>query len=236
MISVCIAAYNGERFIKRQIDSILCQLGRNDEIVVADDSTTDRTAAILNNFNDHRIRVVNGAYKGSPTFNFEKAIQAAKGDFIFLSDQDDEWLPNKVKIFMSYLKEYDCIISDNIVVDGEGNVLSDSFYILNSMHQGKWYNLLIRNNYIGCCMAFRSTLLDTILPFPKTIPMHDIWIGNVAAFKYKLRFVPEKTIKFYRHSNTSSTTGHESNLSYVKQLKIRLQTCCNLFFRLMSIK
>ncbi len=231
MISVCLAAYNGELYIRRQLESILCQLGEGDEIIVADDSHNCETKKVIMALNDPRIRIVDGAHRGSPTWNFEKTLQCTKGDFIFLSDQDDEWLPDKVKICMSYLKKYDCIVSDNIVVDSEGYVICDSFYGLNGMHPGKWYNLLVRNNYIGCCMAFRRTLLDTILPFPKNIPMHDIWIGNVAAFNYKLCFIPEKTIRFYRHKKTSSTTGYKSSLSYVEQAKIRMQTSLNLLIR-----
>ena len=116
MISVCIATYNGSRFIDRQLRSILCQLGPDDEVVVSDDGSADDTLSIIRQFGDSRIRIIDGPHRHSPIWNFEKAMQAAKGDYIFLSDQDDEWLPSKVKVSMTYLQEYDCIVSDNRVV------------------------------------------------------------------------------------------------------------------------
>lgn len=231
MISVCIATYNGENYIERQLSSIISQLNDDDEVIISDDSNNSRTKDIVMNMRDQRINYYNGSHRGTATSNFEKALQRAKGDIIFLSDQDDEWLPNKVEVCLKYLKDYDCIISDNIVLDENGCVLSDSFFTLNKMHSGKFYNLLIRNNYIGCCMAFNRKVLNAILPFPERIPMHDIWIGNVAAFKYKIYFIPEKLIKFYRHEGTSSTTGRKSTLPLIKQVKNRVEMVLCLFSR-----
>ena len=117
MISVCIATYNGGAFIKRQLYSILPQLGENDEVVIADDGSTDDTLPIIESLNDKRIKIIEGPHRHSPIWNFEKALKAAKGDYIFLSDQDDEWMPNKVKVTLPYLKTADCIVSDNIFVN-----------------------------------------------------------------------------------------------------------------------
>lgn len=228
MISVCIAAYNGEKYIERQLMSILCQLGDKDEIVVSDDGSSDNTLDVISRIGDKRIKIVDGAHRHSPIWNFEKALQCAEGNYIFLADQDDEWLPGKVETCLRYLQDYDCIVSDNIVVDGNSNVICDSFFALNRMHQGKYYNLLIRNNYIGCCMAFNRNVLERVLPFPNNIPLHDIWIGNVAAFNFRLKFIPEKLIKFYRHEGTSSTTGRKSSFTIASQLKIRLNTAISL--------
>ena len=116
MISVCIATYNGERFIERQIISILNQLGSEDEIVIADDGSTDNTLAILKRLNDSRLRVVEGAHRHSPIWNFERALEQAKGEYIFLADQDDVWMPEKVAVTMNYLQKYDCVVSDNMTL------------------------------------------------------------------------------------------------------------------------
>ena len=97
MISVCLATYNGQRFIKRQITSILSQIGEEDEVVVSDDGSTDDTLTILRDLNDSRIRIIDGAHRHSPTWNFEKALEGARGEYIFLSDQDDVWMPDKVQ-------------------------------------------------------------------------------------------------------------------------------------------
>ena len=130
MISVCIATYNGERFIERQIISILNQLGSEDEIVIANDGSTDNTLAILKRLNDSRLRVVEGAHRHSPIWNFERALEQAKGEYIFLADQDDVWMPEKVAVTMNYLQKYDCVVSDNMIVDADDNVICNS---LNTM-------------------------------------------------------------------------------------------------------
>lgn len=234
MISVCIATYNGGAFIKRQLYSILPQLGENDEVVIADDGSTDDTLPIIESLNDKRIKIIEGPHRHSPIWNFERALKAAKGDYIFLSDQDDEWMPNKVKVTLPYLKTADCVVSDNIVIDDEDHIISDSFYKLNGTRNGKFYNLLIKNGYLGCCMAFNRKVLDKSLPFPHHTPMHDIWIGNVAAFHYTVQFIPEKLIKFCRHGDNASTTAAKSEYCAWKKIKFRLNIVKDLI--LQSVK
>lgn len=95
MISVCMATYNGEKYIKEQIDSILKQLGSDDELVISDDGSSDGTIDIILGYHDPRIHLYKGSFH-SPAFNFENALKNATGDFIFLSDQDDIWYDNKV--------------------------------------------------------------------------------------------------------------------------------------------
>ena len=99
MISVCIATYNGAEYLREQVESILSQLEEEDEIVVSDDSSTDTTIEILQSFGDRRIKIFKNPAKGFVR-NFENALRQAQGDFIFLSDQDDVWLPNKVAVCM----------------------------------------------------------------------------------------------------------------------------------------
>ena len=96
MISVCIATYNGGKTIHTQLASILSQLGENDEVVISDDHSTDNTLDIIRAFNSPIVRIVEGPVKGSPIPNFENALQHSKGDIIFLADQDDKWVENKV--------------------------------------------------------------------------------------------------------------------------------------------
>jgi len=231
MISVCIATYNGERFIERQVTSILSQIGVEDEIIVADDGSVDNTLTILRDLNDPRIRIVDGAHRHSPTWNFEKALKEARGEYIFLSDQDDVWMPEKVAVTMRYLQQYDCVVSDNVTVAADDSVISDSFYAVNNTRPGKYYNLLLKNGYLGCCMAFRRNVLDAALPFPADIPMHDIWIGNVAAFKYSVCFIPDKLMHYNRHGDNASTASAPSAYSLRQKLGFRWSVIHNLFFK-----
>ena len=228
MISVCIATYNGERFIREQIDSILCQLSSDDEIIVSDDGSTDDTISIINSIDDKRIIIIEGPRKHSPTPNFECAMKEAKGEYVFLADQDDVWKPNKVEVCMKWLQEYDCVVSDAEVTDSNLNTLYPSLYAIMQVRQGHIYNTVWKNGYTGCCMAFRRNVLEASLPFPKDIPMHDIWIGNVAAYKYNVKFIPDKLIMFRRHNETISCNGKGSKYSIWQQMKFRWSIIKNI--------
>ena len=230
MISVCIATYNGEIFIREQIESIVCQLSPTDEIVVSDDGSTDNTLAIVKAIGDKRIRIIEGPRKHSPTLNFEYALKAAKGDNIFLADQDDVWKTNKVEVCMKWLQDNCCVVSDAEVTDSSLKTLFPSLYGLLGVRQGKLYNTLWKNGYTGCCMAFRRNVLEASLPFPKNIPMHDIWIGNVAAYKYNVKFIPDKLIYFRRHKDAISCNGKGSKFSLWQQLIFRWNIIKNLSF------
>lgn len=228
MISVCIATYNGERYIRQQIESIVCQLNVDDEIIVSDDGSTDGTLDIVKGIDDKRIKIIEGPGRKSPILNFECALKASKGDFIFLSDQDDVWKPDKVEICMKWLKTYHCVVSDAEVTDNRLKPLYPSLYAIMQVRQGRIYNTIWKNGYTGCCMAFRRNVLEASLPFPKNIPMHDIWIGNVAAYKYNVIFIPDRLIHFRRHENTISCNGKGSKFTIWQQMKFRLNIIKNI--------
>ena len=228
MISVCIATYNGERYIRQQIESIVCQLNVDDEIIVSDDGSTDGTLDIVKGIGDKRIKIIEGPGRKSPILNFECALKASKGDFIFLSDQDDVWKPDKVEICMKWLKTYHCVVSDAEVTDNRLKPLYPSLYAIMQVRQGRIYNTIWKNGYTGCCMAFRRNVLEASLPFPKNIPMHDIWIGNVAAYKYNVIFIPDRLIYFRRHENTISCNGKGSKFTIWQQMKFRLNIIKNI--------
>lgn len=229
MISVCIATYNGERFIRQQIESIVCQLNVDDEIIVSDDGSTDGTLDVISSMDDRRIRIIEGPKKKSLIPNFENALKAAKGDCIFLADQDDVWKPNKVEVCMKWLQKYDCVVTDAEVTDNNLNPIYPSLYAIMQVRQSRIYNTIWKNGYTGCCMAFRRNILEASLPFPKDIPMHDIWIGNVAAYKYNVKFIPDKLISFRRHDDTASCNAKGSKFTIWQQIIFRLNIIHNIF-------
>ena len=236
MITVCIATYNGECFVAEQIASILPQLAADDEIVLSDDGSTDRTLDIVRGFADERIRIVEGPRRHSPTLNFERALREAKGDYIFLADQDDVWLPNKVEVCQNALQKWACVVSDARVTDSHLRVTASSLYAVLHTKRNRLCNLLWRNGYTGCCMAFRSEVLRTALPFPSDIPMHDIWLGNVAAFCHSLRFIDEPLVLFRRHRAAASCNGKGSHFSLWQKVGFRWHTLTNLITRILNIK
>lgn len=218
MISVCIATHNGAHYIKEQIGSILCQLEINDEIIISDDGSTDNTIDILLAFNDKRIKIhfykQPVKSKHSHTYvcrNFENALKYAKGEYIFLADQDDWWMPNKVEKCVAALKDNILVVHQAELCDSNLNFKSQLMYKDHFVFKN--YLSLKRGKYYGCTIAFRKDLLDFILPFPRNLVLHDQWIGCIAEMNGIGNVYYERTplIKYRLHSNnTSGSTSRNS--------------------------
>lgn len=222
MVSVAMATYNGEKYIKQQLESILKNLSECDEVVISDDGSTDSTKAIVESFHDMRLRWLEGPRKGIAR-NFGNAISACQGDVIFLSDQDDVWKENKVKMVLKAFEENDCVLirHDAVVIDAEGAVLQPSYYAYRKIYAGIFRNW-VRNTYQGCCMAFKAELKTKILPMPEIDSYHDWWIGLTAEKIGKTAYVSEKLIEYRRHgSNESPYDKHQPLFKMIKK-RIRM--------------
>jgi glycosyltransferase involved in cell wall biosynthesis len=215
MISVCIATYNGEKFIHEQISSILSQLTEYDEIIISDDSSTDKTIDIINSFNDKRIKVFDNQQFKNPTYNFEFALKQASGDIIFLADQDDVWYANKVELMLNSLIIYDLVVCDCHIGNGSLRIIKDSHFKWRESRSGIFKNLY-KNSYLGCCMAFNRNVLNKSLPFPKYIPMFDTWIGLIGDVYFKTNFLDKKLMIYRRHDNnvTKVTSDYRSTNNF----------------------
>jgi glycosyltransferase involved in cell wall biosynthesis len=229
-ISVCVATYNGATYIAAQLRSILPQLGINDEIIISDDGSSDDTLSIINAFNDPRIIIFNNHELRSPSFNFENALKHCSGDLIFLSDQDDVWAAGKVDILRHLLARFDIIVSDCYVVDTHLKILHNSFFKINKSKKGLLNNI-IKNSYLGCCLAFKKDVLKIALPFPKNIPMHDWWIGVVGEVFFKTCFVPYQLVYYRRHGANASIAGSKSDFSIVQKIRWRFHLIVSLCVR-----
>ncbi len=241
MKSVCIATYNGEKFIKEQIESILSQLDSNDEVIVSDACSTDNTLAVINSIKDARIKVFtqtkHASHSKYPVFekmdnirlNFANALNQANGDVIFLADQDDVWKKNKVSRCIELLKEYVCIVHDCEVFDGK-DVIQPSFLDYMKPLQGIM-GTLVKSPFMGCCMAFRRSVLDSAMPMPDIHVEHDTYIGLCAYRQGKVGVIREPLIKYRRHGgNASPCADKNTNSLWVKFLR-RYYMLKSLFFR-----
>ena len=242
MISVCIATHNGGEYIKEQIDSILCQLSKEDEIVISDDGSDDSTLDILNLYKDPRIKILRYKHDISymrsadyTTHNFENALLHAQGEYIFLSDQDDIWLPNKVEIMKAKLQDNGLVVSDCVVVDSKLNVIHPSYFTIHRTKKGILNNLCI-NAFHGACMAFRKEILDQAIPFPHSNVGHDFWLGLIATHYYSVEFIDQPLILYRRHSNTVSPSAKGSTLPIAYRIKYRLITISELCRRILMKK
>ncbi len=198
VISICMATYNGEQFIREQIDSILAQISPDDELVISDDSSTDSTCSIITSYHDSRIVFL---HNDSHNFkwNFYNALRHAKGEYIYLADQDDVWLPCKIQVCQQALRQYDLVVSDCILTDKSLNVIKPSFFSFYHSGPGIIKNC-INNTYFGACMAMRRNVLEAAMPFPETIEMgHDIWLGLVAESIGKVKFLKQPLLYYRRH-------------------------------------
>jgi len=227
MISVCIGIKNGGQFIREQIDSILPQIGVDDELVASDDGSTDNTWRLIESYEDPRIRLLSNPRCGLIS-NFENCLMASRGDLIFLSDQDDVWRPEKLQVMTNVLGSCDLAVCDCQVVDEILNPIYSSFFKFNRSRQGLLRNF-IKNSFMGCCMAFHRRVLQKALPFPDQVPIHDQWIGLVAERYFTVKFVPKIMVDHRRHRENYSSTGGPSMNSIKKGLTARFHLAKNLF-------
>ncbi|RYY08340.1 MAG: glycosyltransferase family 2 protein [Sphingobacteriaceae bacterium] len=216
MVSVCIASFNGEKYIKEQILSILNQIDSNDEIIISDDASTDKTLSIIEGIEDLRIKILSGKVFRDPIKNFQNALLHAKGNFIFLSDQDDVWREGKYKEMLQLLYNYDLIVSDSVIVNEQLQTIHPSFFKYFNSGKGIVKNI-IKSSYYGSCMAFKKQVLSVALPFPDTKEIgHDLWIGLVAEITGKVYFYPKPLLLYRRHhaAFTPVNVGRSSRTKY----------------------
>jgi len=212
-----MATYNGSRFIEKQIQSILPQLSDNYELVIVDDCSTDQTVNLIHKFTDSRIKLWENTRNLGVIKNFEKSITKAKGDIIFLCDQDDIWCPDKISEFVNVFtqqKKVTLVISNLQVIDEHDNLIYDS-QLISEFTAGMLPNLS-KPRFRGCAIAFRREMLNYFLPFPKDIPMHDMWIGLVNEIYGQTFYIDKPLIKYRRHSNNVSSDHHATIFKVLK--------------------
>jgi glycosyltransferase involved in cell wall biosynthesis len=217
-LSICIATYNGDKYVRQQIESIQPQLSGHDEIIISDDSSTDRTIEIIEDINDSRIRLFKNSFK-SPIYNFEYCFTKATGDIIFISDQDDLWLPNKVATICTVFQDNPSITlvaSDAQIIDENGEIVVNTFYSDHMKFTSKVIPIIIKNRFLGCTLAFRRSILEVLLPFPSHLPMHDSWIGIINQLYGRVHFINTPLISYRRHSQNFSSSTHSSLLQMIK--------------------
>lgn len=225
MISVCMATFNGGKFIREQLESILSQLPPDAEIIIADDGSTDDTLSVVASLGDSRIRVLPAERHLGVIYNFERALRASKGEIVFLADQDDVWLPGKVEMCLAALNEADLVTHDAWMLSPSGasdftwtrtGKLSDIRTYRSGVVANWW-----KNSFTGCCMAFRRNVLDKALPFPKNLPMHDQWLGLVAEKYFKVSYVNEPLVEYRQHSS-NATHIEKSPAGVLQKIKWRV--------------
>lgn len=217
--SVCIATYNGEKYIEQQMESIVSQLTDRDEIVVSDDGSKDNTIELVENFRKKysNITVVDGPKKGF-SCNFENAVKNASRDIIVFSDQDDIWENNKIsKIDEVFTKNKDATTILHTMSTFRANE-EEKHELPISYHKGVLRNLVM-SSYWGCCMAVKREFLVRFLPFREYCIGHDQLTGLMTEKYGKNIFIDEDLLKHRLHDSNTSTSV---TLSLYQKIKFRL--------------
>lgn len=232
-ISVALCTYNGEKFLKNQIDSILNQTQKVDEIVVCDDGSTDKTLKIIEDYSltfPSLFSVYKNEINLRSVKNFEKAIAVTSGDYIFLADQDDIWVENKVEKMINHFKlNPNCLglFSDGFLIQENNKIIPrtslwESIYF-DTKQVGNFKNLnsylsFKRNVVTGAALCIKKEAKDFIFPFPIVKGFHhDHWIAYVLSLKNELQFIDKKLIQYRLHQNQQ--VGTSLKKSYFKELK-----------------
>ena len=240
MISVCIATFNGEDFLCDQLNSIFSQLDLNDEVIVVDDCSTDKTYEMLLCINDSRLKVYRNKINEGHLKAFETSIRLASGDYIFLSDQDDIWVEGRAKFMLKELSHKKFVASNYELIDRFNNPLECLIsYPLKEKNSDKWiYNVysifMGRSNYFGCAIAFNSSLKSIILPFPVFIESHDLWIATVANLFKSVCHIEGSTLLRRIHGNNHSVVQRSfaaklySRFIFLRLIILFIYRCINV--------
>jgi glycosyltransferase involved in cell wall biosynthesis len=212
-VSVCMASYRGATFIAEQISSILSELGPSDELVVVDDASPDNTTEIIEAFHDPRIRLIKSAHNAGYVRTFEKAIGASTGEYIFLSDQDDVWIPGRVNRMLAALQDSKMVATNFSMLGGVDRPwippLSsgmDSHRLANLTGIAVGYRA-----YYGCGMAFRRSLLPLVTPIPPYVrESHDLWLAICGNLDGSIAHLDEPSLLRRLHDQNETPAGFRS--------------------------
>lgn len=237
-IDVLMATYNGEKYVKEQIESILYQSYKNITLIISDDCSTDNTHEILKEYeDDQRVQIFYQEKNLGYVKNFEFLLTKVESNYFVLSDQDDVWLPEKIEKTYKKIKEGNNIFAfgDLKVVDSDLNMLHPSFAkLMNLDKKIKKYKDSYKLNYLyncvtGCTIMAKKELIEKVLPLPNDSKylIHDHWIALIASFNGKVSYIEETLIKYRQHDDNQLGTvkpSHKmSNLRDVRELFINVK-------------
>jgi len=205
LVSIALCTYNGQRFLSRQLDTLISQDYPNIEIIVVDDCSTDKSCDILERYarRDQRIKLFRNDKNIGYVRNFERAIKLCNGDLIALSDQDDLWEPTKLSVMVNAIDDNIMVYHDSDFIDERNrrignNTMASKF----RMYEGESCIPFIMSNCIsGHATVFRREMIKYIFPFAHD-NYHDWWISYVAFNVGKVKFVDQVLVHYRQHSNS----------------------------------
>ncbi|HWB24744.1 MAG TPA: glycosyltransferase family 2 protein [Chitinophagaceae bacterium] len=220
-VAVVMATYNGEKFLRQQLDSVLQQTYRNIELIAVDDCSTDGTFKLLKQYaaRHKNIRVFRNETNIGYIKNFEKAIRLATAEYIALCDQDDIWLPDKISILMDYINNASVVYCNSELIDDKGNSLNKKMTDLKKLDSyDDCLSFLIGNGVFGHAQLMRKSLALEAMPFPEDCP-HDWILPFIASFSGTVKFVDKPLVKYRQHAENISGLVKTADRKDVKKTK-----------------
>ena len=235
-IDIVLATYNGAKYLEAQIESILAQDHQDWRLIIRDDASTDATPTLIANYEQkfpERIQVLKGEKKRLGIVgNFSALLAATTNQYVMCADQDDVWLPNKLSITLTGMKELEkkhgeqtplLVHTDSSIVDAALQPVADSFNAHHklSAHLSPFARLLVHNTVQGCTTMVNRALLTLALPIPPVARMYDMWLAQVAAGTGQVGYIEQSTLRYRQHgSNVVGTrkktlrekVGHIQNM------------------------
>jgi hypothetical protein len=239
-----MATYNGALFIREQLESLVAQTRKPDELVISDDGSTDPTAEIIEAFaaaSPFPVRLLRNSERVGSTRNFERAIAQCNGDIIAFSDQDDVWLPEKLALIETAFEDESLglVFSNAEVVDERLNAMGYSLWDtvrFDPEHQqavraGKAYDFMLARWFVtGATAAFRSDFRPLLLPFATGLPgyIHDRWAALLISAVSRIDFIDRRSILYRQHGSQQlgarPATAAEDLRGRVESRRVQLAT------------
>ncbi|HEY9003857.1 MAG TPA: glycosyltransferase family 2 protein [Mucilaginibacter sp.] len=202
LVSIALCTYNGAKFIRKQLDSILHQTHKNLEIVVVDDCSTDDTYEIISDYSskDDRIRCYKNEVNQGYNKNFEKAISLTTGNYIAISDQDDIWLPEKIASLLENINDNWLIFSNSCYINERDERIREERTLVMGLDPASvnYKSLLLTNYVTGHTTLFKREFISYFLPFPDK-GFYDWWMGFIALYHHKIAFLDKVLTKYRIH-------------------------------------
>ena len=223
MVDILLAVYNGRQYLTEQIDSILSQTYHEWKLLICDDCSSDgsfETALEYAKRYPEKITAIRReSPAGSAQGNFMDMLGLSDAEYTMFCDQDDVWLPEKIKLTMNKMREMESsfgsipllVHTDMIVSSSDLSVISSGFMKYSGLDPSKRTinNLIVQNNISGCTMMINSALKELVCGTPpQLMVMHDWWIGLAAASFGRIGYVDAATMKYRQHGGNQVGAKH----------------------------
>lgn len=208
--SVCMATYRGAKYVAEQIQSILAQLGPNDELIVVDDASPDETVEVIREFNDTRLTLLEAPQNQGYVKSFEQGVLASSGEYIFLADQDDIWIEGRLELMVDALTSSDVVATNFDVLGGASR---GAVRVLRSGDSDHYLRNLVGimvgyRPYYGCGMAMTRRQAEIFAPVPSfLVESHDLWLAICGNVGRSIRHLDEPSLLRRLHENNVTPQG-----------------------------